>query len=84
MRAHGCAAISVDILKQPWFDLNRRVVQTTLLGWITSNVVSAVWTGAPCCTWSQARRGPPGSSWCRLRSAEHVWGLPNLDSRASE
>eukprot|EP00959_Pyramimonas_sp_CCMP1952_P459408 9478211-Pyramimonas_sp.AAC.1 len=38
MRAQGLATISVDTLKQPWLDLNRRVVQTTFLGWISSNV----------------------------------------------
>ena len=84
MRGLGFGVVSVDILRFPWFDLNRPVIQSTLLGWITSNVVVAVWMGTPCCTWSQARHGPPGSSWCRLRSSSHVWGLPNLDPRASE
>eukprot|EP00959_Pyramimonas_sp_CCMP1952_P466121 9489452-Pyramimonas_sp.AAC.1 len=38
--------------------------------------------GTPCCSWSQARRGPPNSSWCRLRSPSHLWSLPNLSQRA--
>eukprot|EP00959_Pyramimonas_sp_CCMP1952_P099152 2073001-Pyramimonas_sp.AAC.1 len=40
--------------------------------------------GTPCCSWSQARHGPPGSSWCRLRNSAHLWGLPNLEGRSLE
>ena len=37
-----------------------------------------VWLGTPCTSWSRARRGPPGSGWCQIRSNQHIWGLPNL------
>jgi hypothetical protein len=34
--------------------------------------------GTPCSSWSQARRGPPGSSWCRIPSSAFILGLPNF------
>ena len=83
MRSLGFGVIAADIVRQPWFDLNRPVIQSTLLGWISSGIAASVWLGTPCCTWSQARHGPPGSSWCRLRDAANLWGLSNLDPRAS-
>ena len=47
-----------------------------LLGWVLSGHVVAVWLGTPCTSFSRARDRPGGPP--RLRSNEHVLGLPNL------
>ena len=70
--------ISPEIKLGAQCDCTRLVVLKLLVGWISSHCISAVWLGTPCNSWTQARRGPPGSSWCRIRSRSHILGLPNL------
>ena len=51
-------------------------------GWIKSRSVECVWIATPCSSWTSARHGPTGSSWCTLRSNEHILGLPQLQTHA--
>ena len=62
----------------PEYDLTNPRVLSLIEGWITSRAVIGVWMGTPCTSWSRARRGPPGSGWCAIRSNDHLLGLPNL------
>ena len=50
--------------------------QKLIRGWITANLVVAVWLGTPCNSFSTARDNPPGPP--PLRSDKYVYGLPNL------
>eukprot|EP00959_Pyramimonas_sp_CCMP1952_P250696 5240178-Pyramimonas_sp.AAC.1 len=78
MRILGFGVASADIPKLLWFDLDRPCVQKVARGWITGVFVASLWIGTACCSWSQARHGPPNSSWCRPRSPSHIWGCPIL------
>eukprot|EP00959_Pyramimonas_sp_CCMP1952_P024789 520529-Pyramimonas_sp.AAC.1 len=71
MGARGCAAISVHILKQPWFDLNRRAVQSTILGWISSNVVRL-------CGWGPLAAPGPEPAAPPLASAGADCAVPSM------
>ena len=72
----------IDINLGAHGDLTNRNVLGVIRGWIQSHCISCVWLGTPCSSWTLARRGPPGSSWCTLRSAEHLDGLPGLQGKA--
>eukprot|EP00959_Pyramimonas_sp_CCMP1952_P024929 523231-Pyramimonas_sp.AAC.1 len=49
------------------------------MGWIRSGVVSGLWPGTPCRSFSVARRAPQWSQLPRrLRTQECPYGLPNL------
>ena len=67
------------------WDLTRPGAQRLVRAWLRSGLIWGVHLGTPCGTWSRARDrgpvrvvgGPPG--WPgRLRSAEHPWGLPEV------
>ena len=45
-------------------------------------MVLGLFLGTQCSSWSRALRGPPGSSWCSVRSLKHIYGLPNLSDSA--
>ena len=79
LRRLGWGVISIDIKKGPHFDVTNPTVKSVLLGWISSRAVVTAWLGTPCSSFSRARHGPPGSSWQAIRSAEHLWGIPNLE-----
>jgi len=81
IRAHGHAAMNFEIDDGDEFDLLRPAVRKLLLGWVTSGVVRGAWLGTTCSSWSRARRGPPHTSWCTIRSNEFISGLPNLRPR---
>eukprot|EP00973_Karenia_brevis_P054268 7540008-Karenia_brevis.AAC.1 len=51
-RQYGCLAC--DIKYGVEFDLCNPVVRTTIRGWISSRVVSGVWFGTPCSSFSLA------------------------------
>eukprot|EP00959_Pyramimonas_sp_CCMP1952_P268193 5607654-Pyramimonas_sp.AAC.1 len=53
-----------------------------VLGWLKSRVVRAVWMGTPCASWSRARHGPPGTSWCSIRSADFPLGIQGLSGNS--
>jgi hypothetical protein len=74
----GQPCMSFEIDNGSCYDLTRPDVVRLIEGWISSHAVSAVWMGTPCTSWSRARHGPPGSSWCAIRSNSHILGLPNL------
>ena len=78
MRRLGYAAVAIDVDNGDWQDVLRPGVRDVLRGWCSSHAAAAVWIGMPCSSWSVARRGPPSSTWCALRSREHVEGLPGL------
>ena len=50
------SGISFDVSHGEWFDLGRRVVINTDVGWIRTGFVAALWCACPCSTWSIARR----------------------------
>ena len=70
--------MSFDINIGDQYDLTRRCVLDLIQGWITSGMVLGTWLGTPCTSWSRARHGPPGTSWCTIRSAAHIVGVPGL------
>ena len=78
LRRRGFGAVSLDLRLGPEMDITMPHVQRLLIGWMSSNCVAGLWLGTPCASWSRARRGPPGSTWCAIRSATHLYGLPNL------
>ena len=82
LRHKGYGVISIDILHGDHHDVLRNDVFNLIKGWLSSKLVLCVWLGTPCSSWSAARHGPAGSSWCRLRTKENLYGLPNLGDRA--
>ena len=66
-----------DLKWRPAFDLTLRRVQRTVRGWLRGGLVSVLWLGTPCNSFSRARergsKGPPP-----LRSNEFPFGLPDL------
>ena len=78
MQSLGYAAVALDVENGDWQDVLRPVVRDVLRGWCTSHAAAAVWIAMPCSSWSVARRGPPSSSWCPLRSRDYLEGLPGL------
>ena len=68
LRARGHGAMNFEIDDGDEFDLLRPAVRKLLLGWVTSGVIRGAWLGTMCSSWSRARRGPPQSSWCAIRS----------------
>ena len=76
----GHGVVSIDTCVNPRLDLCDREVQQVILGWLKSRCVCGVWLATPCTTWSKARHGPVGSSWGPLRTNDHLWGIPGLNS----
>jgi hypothetical protein len=72
LRASGFGVVSVDIQRGAHFDVLRRCVSSTLLGWIKAGIVLGIWLGTPCTTWSLAKTRP------RVRSIDRIWGFDNL------
>ena len=81
LRKDGCGVIAFEIDDGPEFDLTRACVHRTILGWIRGGCVAAVFLGTQCSSWSRARRGPPGTGWCAIRSNACILGLPGLLDR---
>ena len=73
--------MSFEIDDSDGFDLLRPAVRKLLLGCLTSGIIRGAWLGTTCSSWSRARRGPPQSSWCAIRSNSFIGGLPNLRPR---
>ncbi|CAK0903021.1 unnamed protein product, partial [Prorocentrum cordatum] len=65
-----------DILHGPAYDLRDPRNARLIRGWIRAGLVCGLHAGFPCETFSRARGRPNGPP--RLRSQEHVWGLPSL------
>ena len=84
LNANGYATLSFEIENGPHFDVTKRHIINLIKGWISSNCLLGVWLGTPCSSWSRARRGPPGSSWCQIRSSSHILGMPNLKAADQE
>jgi hypothetical protein len=78
LRARGHGAMNFEIDDGDEYDLLRPAVRKLLLGWLAAGVVRGVWLGTTCSSWSRARRGPPHSAWCAIRSNRFINGLPNL------
>ena len=79
LRRRGVGVIAWDWQHGEHFNLLHDDVFRTLKGWLRSCAIWGIWFGTPCESFTQARRAPPGSRMpCRLRSAEHVRGLPDL------
>ena len=78
LRREGFGCLAFEIRMGPEYDLTNPRVLALIEGWITSRAVIGVWMGTPCASWSRARRGPPGSGWCAIRSNDHLLGLPDL------
>ena len=83
-RQLGLGAIAFELDVASFFDLTRPCVVSLIQGWISSHCICAVWFGTPCTSWSRARRGPPGSPWCTLRSNSALDGVPGLGKRDLE
>ena len=65
-----------DVLYGPAYDLRNPRNARLIRGWIRAGLVCGLHAGFPCETFSRARDRPNGPP--RLRSSEHVWGLPSL------
>ena len=76
VNAAGWLAMKWDILDGADYDLLRPVVQRLLKGWLRAGQIRAFHMGFSCASWSRARDCPNGPP--RLRSPQHVLGLPNL------
>ena len=81
LRAKGWGVLALDIKFGEHHNILRPEIFRVICGWISSGAIAAVWLGTPCSTWSAALHGPPDSGWCRLRSAQHIFGLPNLNEQ---
>ena len=80
-RGIGHPTVGIDVRRGDWCDLTRPVVLRTIIGWIKSGLVHAVWLATPCSSNSRARRAPPWSSFPhRLRSERWPLGLPKLSA----
>ena len=78
----GYGVISWDIDEGAEFNILDPEALTVLLGWIDSNAVCMLVAGTPCDSHSKARIAPQWSKMPhQLRSAEHVYGLPNLNDK---
>ena len=74
--------VSIDVLLGPECDMLQDDVFRTLRGWLESGIIWGVFSGSPCEKWSQARRAPPHSAMPRrLRTKDHLRGLPGLDGK---
>jgi hypothetical protein len=78
LRSRGHGAMNFEIDDGDEYDLLRPGVRKLLLGWLTAGIVRGAWLGTTCSSWSRARRGPPHSAWCAIRSNKFINGLPNL------
>ena len=78
LQKDGCAVISFEIDNGPEFDLTWPCLHQVNLGWLRGGCVACVFLGTQCSSWSRARRGPPGSSWCAIRNNSYSRGLPDL------
>ena len=80
--SHKYAVLSIDIKHGLHHDITKPCIWKVIRGWLCSKAICGLWAGTPCSSWSRARHGPPGSNWCTLRDAHHLFGLPNLHSNA--
>ncbi|CAK0804061.1 unnamed protein product, partial [Prorocentrum cordatum] len=71
-----------DILYGPAYDLRNPRSARLIRGWIRAGLVCGLHAGFPCETFSRARDRPNGPP--RLRSQEHVWGLPSLHPESAD
>jgi len=71
-----------DVLYGPAYDLRNPKNARLLRGWIRAGLVRGMHAGFPCETFSRARDRPNGPP--RLRSGEHVWGLPSLPAGGAD
>eukprot|EP00974_Lingulodinium_polyedra_P065392 6323253-Lingulodinium_polyedra.AAC.1 len=72
-KASGFACLRFDVKLGLEFDLCNQDVVLVLLGWIAARLVRGAWIGAPCSTWSRARRRP-------LRDSLHIYGRDGLNA----
>ena len=72
----GYRVVEWDVRHGSAYDLLNVRNQRLLRGWVLSGAVAAAHLGTPCTSWSRARDRPGGPP--RLRSDEHLWGLPGL------
>jgi hypothetical protein len=80
LRREGHPCLAFEIRMGPEYDLTNPRVLALIEGWIASRAVIGIWMGTPCTSWSRARRGPPGSGWCAIRSNDRLLGLPDLSA----
>ena len=81
-RQVGLPIIEFDIRHGEQYDLTLPSVQKLVRGWVSGSLVTAVWMGTPCSSFSRARDrggGPP-----RLRSDVQPLGLPGLSPKDDE
>ena len=74
----GFASIAFDINNGFHFDLTNPTVVSVILGWISSGCILGVCLETQCSSWSRARRGPPSSNWCAIRSNTYIYGISGL------
>jgi hypothetical protein len=84
IRRRGERACAIDRADDPALDLTVPDNVQVVTHAIRNGRVRGLWIAPPCASWSRARHGPPLSSWCSLRSADHPLGLPGLSDRARE
>ena len=75
-RRHGCGVFEWDLRWHPGNDLTQRRCQQLIRGWINNGLISAIWLGTPCSSWSRARDRPGGPR--QLRSDTCIMGFNDL------
>ena len=75
-RLAGVPIFELDIANDGSLDLLTRKLQQNVLGWVRAGLVTTVWLGTPCNSWSRAREIPGGPP--PLRSGDFPLGLPGL------
>ena len=74
VKARGGACIAFDVLIDARFDLSQPDVELTLMRWIRSGAVWAVFLGTDCTTWCTASYSK-GPGWFNsYRSKTNLWG----------
>jgi len=76
MAQRGFHVLAWDIRYGEEYDLKRERNRQLIRGWILGRRIIALHLGTPCNSWSRVRDFGPGPP--RLRSDEHVLGLPDL------
>ncbi|CAK0841243.1 unnamed protein product, partial [Prorocentrum cordatum] len=77
LRRLHCVSLEMDLRQSEFFDLASKVVGQTIVGWISSRLVLAVFAAFPCSTWSQAAHN-------YYRNPRNIYGHPHLEGEALE
>lgn len=72
LRRQGYAVLPFDVANGADQDLLHPTVLSTIEGWLSAGIVTGVWLGTPCTTWSIAHTTPI------VRTDAYPYGVPGL------